>query len=197
MNFFKAGKNVFADEEFFLQAIHSGDSRAIVYLQDKATGFTKSLLQQKQLPQHLLGEVLNEGSIIFIKKIRTPGFALHSAKVSTYFLEIIKNVVSNKTRGRQYAAQETLENVVELSDHSVLEYYSRKENMELVAKLLNQIGLPCSNIITLKYLDGYSDEEVVQGKLSPYTSVESLRVKRSDCMKKIKEQALHWKSDQL
>ena len=178
MNFFKAGKNVFADEEFFLQAIHSGDSRAIVYLQDKATGFTKSLLQQKQLPQHLLGEVLNEGSIIFIKKIRTPGFALHSAKVSTYFLEIIKNVV-------------------ELSDHSVLEYYSRKENMELVAKLLSQIGLPCSNIITLKYLDGYSDEEVVQGKLSPYTSVESLRVKRSDCMKKIKEQALHWKTDQL
>ncbi len=189
MHFFRTGKSIFADEDFFLNEVRRGDSKAIIFLQNNASGFTRTLLEQKKLPEHLKSEVLNDASIIVLKKIREPGFTLLSAKLSTYFIEIVKNVVLNKTRGRQFAGNDSLDDQHHLSDQSVEEYYARKENIELINRLLNDIALPCSAIIRLKYLDGYADEEVVQQQLVPYSTVESLRVKRSDCMKKLKDMA--------
>jgi hypothetical protein len=46
-------------------------------------------------------------------------------------------------------------------------------------------------MIRLKYIDGYSDEEAVPEKLTAYSTVESLRQKRNDCMKKTKRKGLH------
>lgn len=189
MHFFKAGKGIFADEDLFLNAIQKGDTKAILYLQDKATGFTHQFMEQKRLPRHLFSEVLNDASIILLKKVREPGFALQSAKVSTYFVEIVKKVALNKTRNRQFSGSDSIETQQHLSDTSVEEYYARKEHIELINNLLKDISMPCSDIIRLKYLDGYSDEEVIKQQLSLYSSVESLRVKRSDCMKKLRDLA--------
>jgi len=60
MNFFRTGKNLFAEEAILLNAVRKGESKAILYLQDKYAGFTHKLLEQKHLPRHLSGEVLND-----------------------------------------------------------------------------------------------------------------------------------------
>lgn len=189
MHFFRTNKNHFADEAFFLNAVRKGESKAILYLQDKSAGFTYKLLEQKRLPRHLSGEVLNDACIILLKKLRAPEFELQSAKLSTYFLEIIKYVVLNKTRGRQYAGNTDIDDQQHLQDNTVQEYFERKEQIELIDQLFQKIGPPCSDIIRLKYLDGYADAAVVAQQLSAYSTVESLRVKRSDCMKKLKDMA--------
>mgnify|MGYP000641265574 CR=1 FL=1 len=93
----------------------------------------------------------------------------------------------NKTRGRQYAGNADIDDQQYLQDNTVQEYFERKEHIELIDRLFQNIGPPCSDIIRLKYLDGYADEEVVAQQLSAYSTVESLRVKRSDCMKKLKD----------
>jgi RNA polymerase sigma factor (sigma-70 family) len=187
MSFFSSSKNVFQDEVLFLNEVRKGHSKAILHLQDKAEGFTKGLLEQKQLPLHLLGEVVNDACVILVKKVREADFSLQDTKLITYFFGIIKNVVLNKTRTRQYSGNVDLENQAHPSANTVEEYYSRKEHIELVGTLLNNAGQPCAEIIRLKYLDDYSDEEVVVQQLLPYSSVESLRVKRSQCLKKLKD----------
>jgi len=187
MHLFRTGKNLFSDEAIFLNAVRKGESKAILYLQDKSAGFMQKLLDQNHLPRHLSGEVLNDACIILLKKIRAPEFELQSAKLSTYFLEIVKYVVLNKTRGRQYTRNADIDDQQHLQDHTVQEYFERKEHIELIDRLFQNIGPPCSDIIRLKYLDGYADEEVVAQQLSAYSTVESLRVKRSDCMKKLKD----------
>lgn len=187
MHFFRTGKKLFTDEAFLLNAVRKGESKAILYLQDKAAGFTHQLLEQKKLPRHLSGEVLNDACIVLLKKVREQEFVLQSAKLSTYFLEIVKYVVLNKSRGRQYSGHTDMDEQHHLQDHTVEEYFEQKEHIELINTLFSSVGPPCSDIIRLKYLDGYADEEVVTQQLSPYSTVESLRVKRSDCMKKLKD----------
>lgn len=189
MSFFSPVKNLFKDEVLLLMELRKGSSKAILQLQDKATGFTKNLLEQKQLPSHLLGEVINDACVILVKKVRESDFSLQNTQLTTYFFGIIKNVVLNKTRTRQYSGNVELDNQPHPSANTVEEYYSRKEHIELVGTLLSNAGQPCADIIRLKYLDEYSDEEVVVQQLLPYSTVDSLRVKRSQCLKKLKDMA--------
>lgn len=172
-----------------LESLSVGDSKAILYLQDRTAGLVFRLLANHGLPDHLAQEILNDAVIIFIKKLREPGFVLTQAKPTTYFAEIVKLVVSNKTRTRQFSGNAPLEQQADLRDNTVEEYYTRKENREVVALLLAQTGEPCGQIIRLKYLDGYSDDEVIQGKMVSLGTVDSLRVKRSECMKRLREAA--------
>ena len=170
-----------------MECLRKGNSQAILFIQNKAKGFVVKFLTQFRLPSHLSDEVLNEASIIFIKKLREPDFSLHSAQPLTYFIEIIKKVVSNETRKRQIGQHDLLENQYDLNDTSVEEYHARKDNIELLNNLLSGAGAPCEQVIRLKYIDGYSDEEAIREGLTGYSTVESLRQKRSDCMKKLKD----------
>lgn len=178
--------NKYSQPEALIEAIRVGESRAIVYLQKKSETFTNGLLRHHMLPDHLLEEVLNDAMIIFIKKIREQSYTLHTAQPSTYYIEIIKKVVSNKTRGRQHSGGEIKESHTQIIDQSTQHYLERKEQIALIAGMLEHIGPPCSDLIRLKYLDGLRDEEIISQQLTPYSTPESLRVKRSDCMKKLK-----------
>jgi DNA-directed RNA polymerase specialized sigma24 family protein len=184
----------FDDPVQLLEALRQGNSGAIIFSQNKAIPSTRKLLKQYRLPEHLLPEVLNDASVIFIKKLREPEFSLHSAKPLTYFIEIIKKVVSNETRKRQIGRHEPIENQYDLSDSSIEDYHARKETIELLNSLLSGAGASCEQVIRLKYLDGFSDEEAIQKRLTSYSTVESLRQKRSDCMKKLKERVASQKN---
>ncbi len=184
---FNLSKPVFSNEDYLLQAIKNGDAKALIYQQDKVKGAARKMLEQRRLPQHILGEILNDASIILLKKTREPDFRLKTAKINTYFLEIIKYLILNKTRERNYSGSSSLDEIQHLADTAVQELIDRKENLELIDGLLNTIGAPCSDIIRLKYLEGYSDEEVVSQKITAYLTVDSLRVKRSGCLKRLRE----------
>lgn len=177
----------FEQVDLLLESLRMGNSQGILFVQDKAKGFILQTLSQYKLPAHLLQEVQNEAAIIFIKKIREPEFTLHSAKPLTYFFEIIKKVISNETRKRQIGQHLPIETQYELSDPHIADYHARKEHIELLNQLLGSVGNPCAQVIRLKYIDGFSDEETVREGLTIYSTVESLRQKRSDCMKKLKE----------
>ena len=89
---------------------------------------------------------------------------------------------------------ETLENQHHLADSGIETDSKRIEATELVRLLLGHLGQPCEQIIRLQHIDGYSDEEVVQQKLTKYSTTDSLKMKRSDCMKKLIQLAQQWKT---
>ena len=194
---FGFAKSSFSDEPSLVAKLRAGDSQAIIYLQDKANGFAANFLSKNKLPDHLLPDVLNEAAVIFIKKLREPGFSLHSAQPTTYFLEIVKYVALNKTRSSQAKRHESIEDQFHLADNSVEEYHARKARIELIDRLLGGVGVPCAVVIRLKYIEGFADEETVRERRTRYTTVESLRMKRSDCMKKLKEAAQKMPSEHL
>jgi len=176
-----------------LETLRQGNSKEIIALQNSSSGFTAQLLKKFRLPAHILQEVLSDASIIFLKKLREPEFFLDSAQPRTYFIEIIKRVVLNETRKRQDGKHEQIENQFGLPDASVEEYQAQKENIELLGQLLSGAGAPCEQVIRLKYIDGFSDEEAIRRSLTAYSTVESLRQKRSDCMKRLKDRATAFK----
>lgn len=187
-------KNNYTDKEFLIQDLKSGKSAAILFVQEKAKPSAIYLLQQSNLPADLLQEALNESTIILLKKLREPNFELLQAKPTTYLVEICRRVVSNMTRKRHFLNHQPLENQQELRDLDTETFFKRREDIEVLTKLLTELGDPCSKVIQLKHLEGYSDEEVVSEKLVAYSTVESLRMKRSDCMKKLKELAIKHKN---
>jgi hypothetical protein len=54
------------------------------------------------------------------------------------------------------------------------------------------MGEPCTSVIRLHHIDGYPDEEVVRQGWTRYTTTDSLKIKRSDCMKKLIQIARQW-----
>jgi hypothetical protein len=63
-----------------------------------------------------------------------------------------------------------------------------------VRQLLGNLGQPCEQVVRLHHIEGYSDEEVVNQKMTKYSTTDSLKMKRSDCMKKLIQLAQQWKT---
>ena len=53
----------------------------------------------------------------------------------------------------------------------------------MLGQLLNQLDDSCRQIILLRYFDEISDEEAVRQKLTAHTTTDSLKSKRSKCLK--------------
>ena len=62
---------------------------------------------------------------------------------------------------------------------------TQRESADLVRQFLAHMGEPCETVIRLHHIDGYSDEEVVRQGWTRYSTTDSLKIKRSDCMKKL------------
>lgn len=111
---------------------------------------------------------------------------------STYLIEIAKRLTLTATRF-QKKASEPLDQYQYLQDEAWQQTQAQEEAAEMTSQLLTQLGEPCQSVIRLHFIDGYSDEEVVRHRLTRYTSVGSLKIKRSDCMKKLIQLAQKWK----
>ncbi len=167
---------------------------AIECVLEKAEGLVRKMTRQFGLPPVLAADVLHDGILILIEKTRDGSYDPERAAPTTYLVAVCRNLLANHARLKRPPRSETLENGLELQDNSLTDWLEFRERKTLLEKLLRQIGPPCSDIIALKYLEGYSDEEQISLKMTPYSSVESLRVMRSRCMKSLAELAAKWKS---
>jgi DNA-directed RNA polymerase specialized sigma24 family protein len=94
----------------------------------------------------------------------------------------------------QKATPESLDYQYHLADPDIENEGKRKEATELVRQLLGHLREPCEQVVRLYHIEGYSDEEVVQQKMTRYSTPDSLKMKRSDCMKKLIQLAQQWKT---
>ncbi len=183
----------YTTHERLFEGLRRLENQAILCVQTKALNSVKKLVRQYGLPPEQVDDILNQSTLIFLRKIGDGSYQFQNYAPSTYLVEIARRVALMATRS-QKNAPETLENHHHLPDPDVDTANQRKESMELVRRLLGQLGSPCDQVIRLHHIDGYSDDEVIQQKLTKYSTTDSLKMKRSDCMKKLIQLAQQWKT---
>jgi RNA polymerase sigma factor (sigma-70 family) len=182
----------FADHLELFEALQRLDTSAILCLQDKAAPSLRLLVKQYRLPTEEYEDLMSRATFTFLKKIEDGAYQFQGNAPSTYFIEIAKNLALSATRGKRHA-YEPLDDHHELHDEGIEADQRQKESREMVRELLGRMGPPCNEVIRLHHIDGYTDEEVIRMGLTKYATTASLKVKRSECMKKLIQLANEWK----
>jgi len=183
----------FDGNERLFQALKRLDNTAILCVQTRAMPSARKFAQQYGLPPDSADEVLNQSTLIFLRKIADGSYQFQGHAPSTYLVEIMRRVALTMTR-KQQKTHESLENHHDLHDPDVEAAHRQRESADLVRQFLAQIGEPCKTVIQLHHIDGYSDEEVVRQGWTRYSTTDSLKIKRSDCMKKLIQIAQKWRT---
>lgn len=151
-------------------------------------------LTKHGIPTTQLQEILHDGILILIHKIKSEQFNSNLSSPKTYLFAICKNLCMNASRQKNHSSSISLD---ELENTIIAEESNSQlilEKVSLLKKMLNELGSPCKELINLKYISEYSDEEQIKNKLTKYSSLESLRVSRSQCMKKLLALSTKYKS---
>lgn len=152
------------------------------------------ILKQLGLQQELLHEIIHDGMLVLLGKIKANQFQSNLSSPKTYLISICKNLCLNASRLKYHQVTDSLDE--QLNERHFLEDtdLGLADKLRLLKKILEELGSPCKELIQLKYISELSDEEQIQENLTSYKNVDSLRVSRSQCMKKLLALANKYKS---
>lgn len=182
----------YPDQKSLYDGLKRHESEAIQCIVWQSKDMVVNLVKQAGLSIDMAEDIMSESLMIFLSKIQNEEYQFLGFKPKTYLIEIARKVVSNYTRTKKGKRDAALtEREFAILDESVEDYFEKKEQFELVEKMLEKLGSPCREIIWMRYIDGLKDEEIITKGLTKYTTIESLKVKRSECMKKLREISKH------
>ncbi|MEZ4918426.1 MAG: hypothetical protein R2792_04905 [Saprospiraceae bacterium] len=184
----------FPTDESLFQGLKRQEHRAIVCIQLKAHPMVAKIAKGYGLGGDEAEDILNQSTVILLRKIEDGSYQFQGFAPSTYLIEISKRVALMATR-TQTRENTPLDQIRHLEDTDWELNQRRAEAGELVRNLLHHLGEPCRSVIRLHHIEGYSDEEVIDRNLTQYTTSDSLKAKRSTCMKKLVQLAQEWKAN--
>ncbi|MBV6441752.1 MAG: hypothetical protein EPGJADBJ_03441 [Saprospiraceae bacterium] len=177
------------DNQSFFEALGRAEPAAIRQLAAKIVTGVRQMSARAGLSPQDAEEILNDAVVITISNIREGKFRFMDFSPATYASGVARKLIANRVRVKKPAAQE-LDNLPLLSDMNPEAYVQDKERQKLVGQLLQQLEETCRQLIQLKYFNTLRDEEIIDKQLTPFTSVNSLKSKRSQCLKKLAGLAL-------
>jgi len=177
----------FKKPEKLLEALRKSDSKAIAYVLAQTAFPIKKQLRAYGLDDEKYRDFQHDGVIILIDKIKNNAYDGQVSSPGTFLIGICKNLILNHLRAKKEVKFEKLDTDIDWKDPDERFYASTKEMSEMLDMLLGKLGSPCKDLIRLKYLDGYRDEEIINLHLTHFSSADSLRNSRSQCMKKLIE----------
>ncbi len=145
-------------------------------------------------------EIYQKAYTILYMNVRKGKLTSLTSSVKTYLFSIGKNLFREKFRNKH----NRLVNIDDISnttnfdaevDANVLESYENTHQKELVRKLLAEIGNPCSTLLELMFIKGYSAEAVVREM--NYSDERVVRKRKSLCLKKMREMVAEKKNSNL
>lgn len=183
--FSKGGKSpckLYEDTALFFQELERESNLAIQCLYSKTTSSIYYLGRSHQLNDNDIEELICDCIVECILKIRQKKYIYQGFDPASYVIEIAKY------KSKNYYRKIQKNTTVELESNLIPEEEddpSNAKDMELVEELLQSLDKNCQNLIRLKYLKEKKDHEIIQGKLTQYTTVDALKNHRSKCMKKL------------
>lgn len=193
-NIFASPKGEPRSDKALLEGLRFMESWAIEHLMAKTAASVRYLVQKAGLPDNLARDVLHDALVILIKKIRDDIYDPAESAPSTYLIAIAHKLVANRARKQHKLRYVSLDHADELPDPHAQAYMEGRDRREMLEQLLTELGDPCAQLIRLKYLDGYRDEEILEQGLTHYNTSMALRSKRSKCFQKLMELAASTKS---
>lgn len=189
----RGNKHKYSNSEELAERLRLRDDKAITHIISLTEGTIQKLARKNGLPMPVATDVLNDAIIILIEKISDKVYDPNLATPQTYLMGICKFLLLQQLKKASSASFISLELAEDLMQEYVEEEFQQKDIREVIEIWLAELGAPCNNLIRLRYLDNYSDQEQIDLKLTDYSSVNSLKVTRSKCMDKLVVIAEKWK----
>lgn len=183
----------YVDNETLFRGLQQLEDAAIVCIQVKCLPAVRQIARGYGLLNEAAEDILNKSTVILLRKIEEGAYQFQGHATSTYLIEIAKRTALMATRWKSRET-ESLDDHHHLHDESWEAEKKQQEAAELIRQLLGQLGEPCNEVVRFHHIDGFSDEEVVAQKMTRYTTTNSLKMKRSDCMKVLIQMAQQWKT---
>jgi len=181
------GSSIYHDShDLLLEDLSRAVPEAIGFLSGRILKFVSRISRLHGLPHEDEEELHSDVLVIFIQNIRNGKYRNEGNDPVTYAMEIAKR------RAFDYRRRKSREmNFVPVvpEDQDFDPDWAGSEKVGLLAELLQLLDESCYKLIRLKYLEGWSDKEAVAERLTPYSTVNALKVHRSMCMKKLSSMA--------
>ena len=179
------GCSKYASNILLFKALEAQEDAAIRCIQTKVAGFVVKTPMFIDLLEEEKEELINDATMLLLQKIQSGEYVFQGHDPATYAIEVTKRMLPNLLRKQKKNGNVDIELVHHLPDTEVMTYFEHKELEEEMALHLSKLGSNCQHLIRLKYFEAWKDEEIIQQKLTQYTTVGTLKVKRSECMKKL------------
>ncbi|MEL7425747.1 MAG: hypothetical protein AAFN81_22335 [Bacteroidota bacterium] len=174
--------------------LQAQDERAIVCLQTKALPMVMKQVRAFGLSREQGEEILNRSTLVFLQKIESGGYQFQGNAPTSYLTEVAKRMAMAQSRKSSKHQHQELEDahIDHMADYA--ENERKQAAADMVRNLLGKLNDACAQVIRLHHIDGYSDDEVIKNNMTPYSTKNSLKMKRSSCMKKLIKIAQEWQT---
>jgi len=172
-------------DEALIRGIREDDRQLISTLYVKHFPMIRKLVLDNSGSEEEAKDVYQEAMIVFYENIRTKGFNL-TCKIATYLYSISRNIWLKQLKRRMPQAND-------LNDHKLItdvnrDFEKHEEKQLRLSKVntaLEEIGEPCSSILTYFFFNQLSMEEIA-GKMG-YTNASNAKNQKYKCFKRLKK----------
>lgn len=163
-------------------ALKHKNNRAIAALLKDITPSAKSWAARHKINLQDTEELIDDAVLICLKKLQQGSFEWQQTPIKAYAFSVFKYLALNHLRKKQLK-------VVPLPDTLTTFVTSEeKEEEAFIMQLIREeIGPGAAQIISLFYFECYSDVEVVNQQLTSYRSINALKSKRSQLLKRLRK----------
>jgi RNA polymerase sigma factor (sigma-70 family) len=164
--------------------LKNNDSQAILLLKEKISPVVKNMSFNRGISQEDYEELLHDAILICLRKIQNGSCQYRNCSPATYTIAVARRLLANHCRKQSFHL-ESLDGHQFAGKMDPCRSLLQKESQSLLQKALSKLGDTGAQLIRLHYLEGYRDKETIRLKLTPYTSVNSLKTKRNGYLKKL------------
>jgi hypothetical protein len=182
------------DDNEYLLRIKNNDQKVIGELytlfRNEFTRFVRSRFYS--LDTERIEDAYSEAFHALFRNVQNGKLEKLTSKLSTYLFQIGLYKAIDETNRMKKLAGEELIDYKPTEELLQLDYFEEDDNETIKIRELNeavgQMKEPCSTLLSLFWFERKRDAEILP--LTSYASVDVVKVKRSRCMKKLKEDYL-------
>lgn len=173
-----------AEIRTLIAALKSAESTAIRVVAAKITPDVRSAVRKFRLPEEDVEEVVHDALMVLISAIREGKYQDQGYHPAAYAIGVARKLLANRVRAKKTTSI-PLDDLQLVSDFDPGQYLQEKERRALVEQLLQQLSDTCQQLIRFKYFENLKDKEIIARGLLDFTTSDSVKSKRNQCMKKL------------
>jgi len=181
----------YAEDERLLDEIRTGDERILKSLyQSYWSHFKEFVLQLYGLTEEEAAEIYTRSFTTFYFNIKDGKLVSPlRSKLKTYLFGIGRNYIRKELDRKQKAPLELLTELQAVEtlyrQPNVVDFYELEWQRQLVQKLLDQVDASCREILSLSFIQEFSDEAIRDRMDIP--SENAVRQRRFHCLEKLRK----------
>ena len=184
--------NLANNKRILFDNLKKQEADAIRHLGQRVGAFLPTLSGYARLPLEDREELVSDAVIVTVGNIGKGKFTFEDTDPVTYAIAVAKNLLFNRLRKKKLDTV-SIENVTHLPGFDPEANDQKKEQQLIIGAMLDKLEDPCRQLIRWRYYDNLKDEEIMERKLSHFTTLNSLKSQRCKCLKKLSDMAREYR----